>query len=262
MSDKRVKVWKNERICYYQNKADANFWDNSWKTLFTEDYYRQYEKGALEEYGAFFVKYLQRNDAILEAGCGTARYVVALKAKGYSHIEGIDWGEDTIKRVKDIYPDLPVRVGDAANIDVDSDSYDGYISLGVVEHCEDGPDCYLAEAFRVLKPGGYAFISVPYVNKLRKLKAKLGFYAERNISNMDFYQYAYSKIEFQGMLEKAGFTVVETGGVVGSFAVRDEFHELFKFLDRLPGSWLFNRFVKKLDRYNELGHMILFVCKK
>ena len=89
--------------------------------------------------------------------------MIALRARGFKHIEGIDWGERTIGIVKKVYPDLPVKVGDATRVDVPDDHFNAYLSLGVVEHRQEGPEPYLAEAFRVLKPGGYAFISVPFV---------------------------------------------------------------------------------------------------
>src|SRR5256886_15045183 len=44
----------------------------------------------------------------------------------------------------------------------------GYISLGVVEHDAGGPDAILAEACRVLAPGGVLLVSVPYVNGVRR----------------------------------------------------------------------------------------------
>lgn len=257
----RYKIWKNGKIAYYYDQANANFWDIHWENVITRDYYKGFEEGHLKEY-PFFEKHLRKQDFILEAGCGTARYVVALMAKGFKNIEGIDWGKQTINRVRTIYPDLPVKVGDATKVDVRNDYYDGYISLGVVEHREEGPEPFLNEAHRILKPAGYAFISVPYINSLRNFKRHLGFYGKVNNTNMVFYQYAYHKSEFQNLLESAGFEVIETHGIAGSFGIRDEFPTLFRLLDRLPGSWRINRYLRMFDRLDNWGHMILFVCKK
>jgi SAM-dependent methyltransferase len=261
MTGKRFKVWENGKIAYYHKQANAGFWDNHWKQLITREHYIKYENGELGEY-ALFEKYLRKDDFVLEAGCGTAQYVVALKARGFKHVEGMDWGVETINQVKMIYPDLPVRFGDVTKIDVDNDYYNGYISLGVVEHHNQGPEPYLIEAYRVLKSGGYAFISVPYINFLRNLKRKLGFYRQVKRNDLSFYQYAYSKSEFLHALENVGFEVITTRGIAGSYAIREEFSILFQTLDRMPGSWRINRGLKKLDNIDSLGHMILFVCKK
>ena len=50
-------------------------------------------------------------------------------------------------------------------------SLGAYISLGVMEHFEDGCAAAMAEAFRVLKPGGLMFFTVPLENPFRKLFA-------------------------------------------------------------------------------------------
>lgn len=258
---KNVKLWVKGRIAYFRDNATREFWDNRWKHTINKDYYKAYEKGELAEY-PYFETYLQPSDRILEAGCGTSRYVVALIARGYSNIEGIDWGEQSIYRVKEIYPNLPVRVGDVSKVDVMDGYYDGYISLGVMEHSEKGPDDFIKEAQRILKPNGYAFISVPYINSLRQIKKQLGFYKRQKIKGLSFYQYAYSKNEFQGILEKAGFDVFEIHGIAGSYGIRDEFATLFRFIDCLPGSWKINRWLKRFDSMDSWGHMILFICKK
>jgi len=261
MNNKRLQISEGGRIAYYDTQADASFWDNYWEKLITRDYYRRYEEGDLGEY-LFFEKYLHKEDNILEAGCGTAQYVVALLFKGYKNIEGIDWGGQTIKRVKAIYHDLPIKVGDVTKIEANNNYFDGYISLGVVEHRKEGPEPYLAEAFRVIKPGGYAFISVPYMNRLRRIKSRLGFYSKFKQTNMVFYQYAFSKYEFQNFLEQAGFEIIETHGIAGLFGLREELPVLFFILDRMPGGWRIQEYIKRLNWIKNFGHMVLFICKK
>lgn len=261
MLNKRHRVWKNGRLVFYESSADAEHWDNFWANRISKEYYKASEAGSLDEY-PFFDLYLRKTDRILEAGCGTARYIIALRARGFQDVEGIDFGQKTIDSIKAIYPDLAVKVGDVMSVDADDNTFDGYISLGVVEHREEGPEPFLIEAYRILKPGGYAFISVPYVNILRDLKQKIGVYPRENKSGKDFYQYAYRKVEFARKLENAGFEVVKTHGVAGSYGFRDEFLDFFRMLDRLPGSWLINRFLKRFDRIDSLGHMILFICRK
>lgn len=261
MLNRRHRVWKNGRLVFYESSADSELWDNYWANRISTEYYKAYEAGNLDEY-PFFDFYLSKTDRILEAGCGTARYIVALRARGFLNVEGIDFGQKTIDSIKAIYPDLPVKFGDAMRVDAEDNTFDGYISLGVVEHREEGPEPFLTEACRILKPGGYAFISVPYINILRNLKQKMGFYPRENKSGKDFYQYAYSKPEFSKKLKNAGFEIVKMHGIAGSYGFRDEFLGFFRMLDRLPGSWIINRFLKNFDRIDSLGHMILFICRK
>lgn len=248
-------------MAYYYRQADAGFWDSHWEKFISKDYYKKYEEGDLGEY-VFLEKYLRMEDRILEAGCGTAQYIVALRSKGFKDIEGIDWGVQTINRVKAIYPDLPVRVGDVTKTEARDNYFDGYISLGVVEHRREGPEPYLTEAFRIIKPGGYAFISVPYLNSIRNLKRRLGFYREVENNTMVFYQYAFSRSEFHTLLERTGFEIIESFGIAGLYGLREELPGLFFLLDRLPGGWRIQSWIKKKSWMRTWGHMILFVCKK
>ena len=49
------------------------------------------------------------------------------------------------------------------------DTFDAYLSLGVIEHNVDGPQNAISEAFRVIKPGGHFFVSTPCNNIFRKI---------------------------------------------------------------------------------------------
>lgn len=140
MSKARTKVWRSGRILYFHEKADADFWDNYWAGSLTKEFFKPYEAGKLDEFSRVFQKYLGKDDRILEAGCGTGRYIVALSARGYRKVEGIEWGRKTVEKIRAIYPDLPVFVGDVLNLDAPDHSYDRYISLGVVEHRVEGPE--------------------------------------------------------------------------------------------------------------------------
>ena len=59
---------------------------------------------------------------------------------------------------------MPVIQGDILDLKYPDAHFDAYISQGVIEHFEEGPQQALNEAWRVLKPDGLAFITVPYLN--------------------------------------------------------------------------------------------------
>lgn len=257
----RIKIWDHNRLLYYQDAATATYWDSVWDGNLNKEYYKPYENGWLGEY-PHFIEFLKPDDLILEAGCGTGRYVVSLRSRGYTKITGIDFGEKTIKRVKELFPDLPVTFGDATNTGIPEKTLDGYISLGVVEHRMDGPEPFLTEAYRIVKPGGIAFISVPCVNQLRLLKGRLGFYRTGVPSNLSFYQYAFQPIEFESILKEIGFKILTTYGIAGAFGIRDEFPRIFRSIDRFPGGWMVNRWIKNFDNSNRFEHMRLFVCQR
>jgi 2-polyprenyl-3-methyl-5-hydroxy-6-metoxy-1,4-benzoquinol methylase len=259
---KRKKVWQDGRLVYYARTANEEYWDEIWQDRMTSGFYANYESGCLDELTTGVEKYLHFEDRILEAGCGSGRFIVALLARGFTHVEGIDFGEKTISRLKSLYPQLPVRVGDVLDVKSPDSSYDAYVSIGVVEHRTDGPDPFLKEAFRLLKPGGIAFISVPYVNPLRSLKSRLGYYRKPQEDNEAFYQYAFRPSEFSQILNKAGFEILEKRGVEGLFGVREELHPFFTWLDKVRGGSWFQKKLEGLPCIDSLGHMIMFTCRK
>jgi SAM-dependent methyltransferase len=189
------------------------------------------------------------------------QYLVALRKRGYD-IEGVEWGAETVKAVKSIYPDLPIREADVTKLDVPDGYYRGYISLGVVEHRPEGPEPYLQEAYRVLRPDGVAFVSVPCFHALRRMKARLGLYRGSE-NGREFYQFAFNKTEFAGILASAGFKIVDHMTYSVFKGLQDEIF-LLKWLLSLRGiGWRFKRFLRSRSWIDQnLGHMILFICRK
>jgi 2-polyprenyl-3-methyl-5-hydroxy-6-metoxy-1,4-benzoquinol methylase len=259
---KYLRAWENDRIVYFSGEADPGLWDNRWKNLITRDYYEKYEHGELDELAPFAERLLGKEDRILEAGCGSARLVVSLLSRGFVNVEGMDCGAQTIDRVKAIFPNLPVRVGDVIEIDRRDDYYDGYISLGVVEHRKKGPEPYLHEAWRVLKPGGHAFFSVPYISTLRSLKHRIGLFGRMQGTTSVFYQYAFTKAEFLRILTEAGFEVIGARGVAGYYALQQELPSFLSLVRSIPGGPRVLRYLKGSGWIDHFGHMILFVCRK
>ena len=117
LGSNRIRRWENNRLVYYQTNIDKHFWDKNWENLVTEKYYANYIKGKLDELSPYIPKLFDKDDRILEAGCGAARIVVSLFYSGFRNIEGIDNGENVIGRVKEIFPDLPIKQGDVLDID-------------------------------------------------------------------------------------------------------------------------------------------------
>ena len=131
-----------------------------------------------------------------------------------------------------------------------------------MEHCKKGPEPFLKEAYRILKNDGVAIISVPCFHPLRRLKARLGFYRGQS-NGLEFYQYAFTKLEFSSLLHAAGFTIIDEMLYDGFKGVKDEIplllHMLqWRFIGRYLEQWL--RSSEYLKR--NLGHMILFICRK
>jgi len=246
-----------------------NYWDDLWQSTSIQDIYKRAKTGGLGEFEKPFMKYLPENGKILEAGCGTGKYVWALQARGFQ-IEGIDYAEETIRRIKEVDPELKVRVGDIYAIDCPDDYYFAYISIGVLEHNYDGQMAGLREAYRVLLKGGIALISVPYINwRRRKLWENS---PEANDSEQSsgfrFYQDHLDVSVFSSELLNAGFQILELYpyGFIGGLE-RD--WKLWRWLAQHNYlHWriarLIRRFSQKAPRWikYDLSHMMMWVCRK
>lgn len=118
-------------------------------------------------------EFVPRGALVLESGCGLGRYVRYLTDRGWPCV-GLEYSSETVRALHEIWPDLAVVQGDVADSPFKSDAFDAIISLGVVEHFQDGFQPGLGEIRRLLKPGGIAIITVPCLNTVRKIKRWIG----------------------------------------------------------------------------------------
>ena len=208
MNNHSLVTKQGDRLVYFRvddHKTSEELWSSHWRSLDpSADFYQRFERGYLSVYKKIFPRHLPRHGKIIEAGCGRAQYVIALRSLGYD-CDGIDTATTTIDQINQMYPDLPVSQGDVLDLQYETSSISGYISLGVVEHFREGPQLALDEAYRVIKPGGVGVISVPVNNPLRSR------FAAEDESDLPersrFYQYAFATREFEEFLKNAGFVI-------------------------------------------------------
>lgn len=162
-----------------------------------------------------FRKHLPRGRS-LEAGCGVGHWVAFLRTHGYN-VEGVEYRDEAVRAALQHDPALPIRVGDVRTLDVEDGAYDAYISLGVIEHFEDGPEELLAEARRVTKganEGARLLISTPLHTPLTEKAAKRRELQEgvgkngKVTSEERFFEYLFTQTELRSLLERHGLRVI------------------------------------------------------
>ena len=248
------------RLVWYANPADKGFWSDHWGRQLVDTYYPGAEEARLEkdETGAILLRHLTKTGRHLEAGCGAGYWVAALQKRGYA-IEGIEYASELVRQVKERASYLNIRCADALQIDAPDEAYDSYISFGVVEHREEGPEPFLSEACRVLCPKGILLLSVPYFGPLRFQKARLGRY-EWTKPSEQFFQYGFTRAEFEGLLRSSGFAVLETHRLFLHRLLIEE-NRAYRLLVYRRGGGALKRLVSHLLKGRD-GHMILFVARK
>jgi len=261
----------NRETCLYQGRlaqftyrADVkDAWEKRWQFADLEHLKQMYQwadKGALGIYRRSFLKHLPRDGLIVEAGCGTGRYVRALIGYGYK-VVGIEWEYQILKRAKQVWPNAPLICGDVRRFPFPDQSVTAVISLGVIEHFDD-PWQILQDTVRILKPGGLLYLVVPYANYLRRLRAVWGKYSERT-SGVGFYQYLLSDTEIGSALQMMGFVVITSFSTSAFAGLNDEFPRIGNFIKKLPYA---HRLINGLNTLRLLGplfgHVVHYIAEK
>lgn len=238
---KRFYDSMNNRLVYVDNKANSQFWDTHW-----DDYeIMQMIKSAVLNRMVLVPtrKYLPIGSRILEGGCGLGQNVWSLQQAGYD-VYGVDYAIETVEKVNDAVPELKVSLGDVRQMKFENDFFDGYWSLGVIEHFYQGYDDIAYEMRRVIKPGGYLFLTFPCMSKYRRMKNARGKYeiweARKDLIS-NFYQFALSVENVVKDFIKHGFKLVESKSVAGLKGFKDELsiYCIKKCLQKLYDSNLF-----------------------
>lgn len=266
MKTSKIYLFDKQAIAFYREKATAEFWDNHWSATDLQTILRNSKDDRL--FIPAVKRYLPKESIILEGGCGMGHIVHALQYQGYKAI-GIDFASETIKNIKAAVPELDVRFGDVRALDLPDASLDGYVSVGVIEHFWDGYTPIINEMKRTLRPGGFLFVSFPYMSPLRRLKVFLKLYPMAQKQDLDgqvdtFYQFALSPGRFQSELEALGFQLKDFLTYSGLKGFKDEVPLLQPWLQEVYDGKRAGRWRSHLERLFKLfaSHCALLVMQK
>lgn len=192
-------------LAYYSVAATREFWSEHWHGQTLADLLTVARRSPLTD---LVLGALPADGVTLEGGCGLGQYVVLLRDCGYRAV-GADWSLEALRECRRFYANAGLAVMDLRQLAVRSGSLSAYISLGVVEHDPAGPDGIVAEAARVLRPGGVLLLSVPSLNGVRRLVAPYLILQNRRLraAGGQFYQFAFTRREVGVFLEAHGLAV-------------------------------------------------------
>lgn len=267
MKTRRYYDASNNRLVYLAQGASPEFWDEVWnreklKNVYSDSLpHRHY---ILRTTRAF----LPVGATVLEGGCGLAQYSYFLGRMGYQTI-ALDYAEKTVDFLKGNMPQVNPVLGDVRSLPLEDGSLDGYWSIGVIEHFYGGHLDILREMRRVLKTGGYLFLTFPSLSWVRKLKIRMGIFPlwKDGMKTDYFYQFALDHKFVRWELEEAGFEIIRSTGMDGLKGLRDEIPHA-----RAIMNWLYKRnwrclnfLLEMMDRVllrHFINHVHLFVCRR
>ncbi len=189
---------------------------------------------------------------LIDIGCGTKPFRQVLSSLVTEHI-GIDHS-GTLHGPKDV--DL---WGTAYRIPADDQSFDSVLCTSVMEHLEE-PEVALRECHRLLRAGGYALYTVPFIWHLHE-------------EPRDFFR--FSRYGLKYLFEKVGFEIVEINALSGFWGTFGQLfvYNLYRF-NRGPLRWLhlvdlvglltqlISFGVDRIDRTEQWTLMYLVVARK
>jgi SAM-dependent methyltransferase len=197
-------------------------------------------------------KYFRDDYKVADIGCGSKPYERLLKPHCKEHI-GIDHELSMHDKSR------IDRIGNAYDIDAADGEFDAALCTAVLEHLEE-PDKALEECARILKKGGIAIYTAPFIWHIHE-------------APRDFYR--YSKYGLTYLFEKNDFEIVEMEALSGFIFTLGQlsvyylyrFHKgPLKLLPVIPLAGLFIQAISflldRIDKAEEWTWMYVIVARK
>jgi SAM-dependent methyltransferase len=161
---------------------------------------------------------------VLDVGCGNIPYksLVLAPPSRATHYLGIDLKYLGQELKENLYSRPPDLYWDGTNIPLADKAIDTAMATEVFEHCSN-LETVLNEIYRVLKPGGHLFFTVPFLWPLH---------------DVPYDEYRYTPFALKRLLRNAGFNNIQMGPTGGWDAA----------LAQMMGLWVRRRPMSRMSR--------------
>lgn len=216
----------NDRLVFLKSAPSRDYWEQLWHPMLSLEAIRRGDRFVTGE----TLRILPQGARVVDAGCGIGATVYGLANSGFDAY-GIDYAQDTVAAIRALAPELRIQVADVRALPYGDASLDGVWSLGVIEHFYDGFDPLIVEAHRVLRAGGYLFLTVPVISPLKALKIRLNVFPDYDVADLEqFFQFAFRPRFVAEKVASHGFNLQRSYGRSGAFGLTEDAPRLARAL--------------------------------
>jgi SAM-dependent methyltransferase len=170
---------------------------------------------------------------VLDCGSGAGDWTLLFREEGHRAI-GIDIAARTVEKLREIHGES-FRLADFRRTGLPAESFDLVVNWGGLEHFEEGPGAGIAEALRLLRPGGAFVATTPFHNARVRLLDRWRGQTPAAGPDVRFYQYRFTRDELQSRFREGGFESIVSRAIGGAQGMsRALQHELAPIGLRLP----------------------------
>jgi cyclopropane fatty-acyl-phospholipid synthase-like methyltransferase len=199
-----------------QQRQDA---EESYSTLWASRYDTEggiYANASHQQYIQKFLSYFSKPGTLLDAACGTGRYMGLLLEMSHTVI-GIDQARGMLDQTRRKFPAVHLEKMDLQEMTY-RDIFDGAICMDAMEHiCPEDWLPILNNFHRALKPSGYLYFTVEIADE-NDIKLALQQGQTMGLPmlhgewiNTDVYHYYPSMAQVRTWLQQAGLEILEEG---------------------------------------------------
>lgn len=194
-------------------------------------------------------KYLPQNKQAesLDIGCGMGQHLYALKALGYTNLQGIDISREEIELCTKNIKGVDFMVADAVNfLPQQKEKYDFILMFDVLEHFTKEEALQVSRlVYNSLKSGGICLTRVPNASNPLGMHLR---YADLT------HETCYTERSLKELLWLAGFSKVEVIGL-RSYIADDRllWRKVAKNLIYRPLAWMLTNFLKLIYLLHQGG---------
>lgn len=152
--------------------SGAQYWDHLWaQSNLHEDALTMWERpGPIVRE---LLRHVPAQGSVLEAGCGSGAVAALLERQG-CRVTALDFAVPTLSGIRRVSPLMTLVAGDLRRLPFADAAFDCVVSLGALEHIEEGFGPALSEHRRVLRQGGRLFLTIPRLSVLKSVNDTIG----------------------------------------------------------------------------------------